>query len=100
MTFENYLLPPWLLFMVVVSVVAMVASFFMFRSNNRRLKNLDARAAAKKAAARKREVLNGRGETDLRAHGLFPITKAPCSQAAGGFFVGACELKGLRILVS
>ena len=65
---EDYLPPPWLLFMMTTSVVALIASFFVFKENKRLEKEINERIATKKAAEKLR-ALGDDGDKDLPAHG-------------------------------
>lgn len=48
--FENSVLPPWLMFMLIVNIVVFFLTIAAFRSNSRLKKEIEQRKALKKSA--------------------------------------------------
>lgn len=66
---ESYLPSPWLLFMMVTIVVALIASAYVNKDNKRLRKEFDDRSAASKDKNLKAKALQTQDDTNMPAHG-------------------------------
>ena len=66
---ESYLPSPWLLFMMVTIVVALIASAYVNKDNKRLRKEFDDRNAASKVKTLKAMALQTQDDTNMPVHG-------------------------------